>query len=102
MAKEDFSLIWNRITTHAGRPFITDKGREFRYSIEGGGIRLSNPDAWISRGALEDAARAMPCAVFSKLPAHCKPRNCVWAILHDTRIAIPEWLELEEPTRRRR
>ncbi|MGH8018619.1 MAG: hypothetical protein ACREIA_10055 [Opitutaceae bacterium] len=91
--KPSFAEVWARLLRHAERPFMTDGGHEFTYHVEGEALRLSLRDALLARAALERAWAAMPCAAVD-LPAVCKPRAYVWALLHDTRIAgtthVPE------------
>lgn len=93
MTKPDFADVWARLVRYAERPFVTDGGHEFTYHVEGEALRLSLRDALLTRAALEKAWAAMPCAAV-ELPAECKPRAYVWALLHDTRIAgtthVPE------------
>jgi hypothetical protein len=84
--KPSFAEIWSRLLRCAERPFLTDGGHEFSYHVEGEALRLSLRDALLARAALENAWAAMPCAAVA-LPAACKPRAYVWALLHDTRIA---------------
>jgi len=85
MTKPNFSDVWARLAAHAGRPFLTEGGREFSYAVEGDALRLSHGDAVLPRATLALAWAAMPCAA-EALPSECKPRAYVWALLHDTRI----------------
>ncbi|MGH8016812.1 MAG: hypothetical protein ACREIA_00735 [Opitutaceae bacterium] len=85
MTKPQFSDVWARLAAHAGRPFLTEGGREFSCAIEGDALRLSHGDALLTRALLARAWSAMPCAA-AALPAECKPRGYIWALLHDTRI----------------
>jgi len=91
---QSFEAVWNRIVTHAGRPFVTDDGREFHYEIEPGDqVRFS---CWrktpATRESLAQAWEKMPCDAYQKLPAQCAPRKFIWTILKDTRISqrLPE------------
>jgi len=89
-----FEPVWQRIVAYAGKPFVTDEGREFHYEIEPGDqVRFS---CWrktpATRQRLAEAWAKMPCEPYQKLPAQCAPRKYVWTILHDTRISqrLPE------------
>ncbi len=86
MTKTPFVELWARLAAHADRPFLTDGGHEFSYRLEGGALRLSHRDALLSRALLETAWAAMPCPA-AELPAECRPKGYVWALLHDTRVA---------------
>ncbi|MGH8021612.1 MAG: hypothetical protein ACREIA_25680 [Opitutaceae bacterium] len=86
MTKPQFSDVWARLLTHAGRPFLTEGGKEFSYVVEGDALRLSHGDAVLTRASLALAWTAMPCAAREGLPKECQPRGYVWALLHDTRI----------------
>ena len=86
MTKPTFPDVWMRLLAHAGRPFLTDGGKEFSYAVEGDdALRLSHGDALLTRACLALAWAAMPCVDRNGLPKACQPRGYVWALLHDTR-----------------
>lgn len=88
-----FENAWQRIVAHAGKPFVTDTGHEFHYTVEDdGSLLLSSWKTTVPQDLLGQVWEAMPCGDYRQLPRQCKPRNFLWAILHDTRILgmVPE------------
>jgi len=97
MPGNDIASLWARVVEHAGKPFLTDKGRELFYEVDGDAVLPSRIDRRpVPREAFERALAAMPCEDASKLPLE---RGCgysrvvLFTILVDTRIWLRERFE---------
>jgi len=85
---ESFDVVWQRICDCQQQPFVNDRGVEFNYQIDGENrLLFSSWKQLVGREFLQEAWTAMPCADYKGLPRHCKPRELIWAVLHDTRIS---------------
>lgn len=90
----DTDVIWNRIRSHAGEPFLTKTGLPFVYAVPGNFIRVTRGESEIerslSRTNFVKAITAMPVDG----PGGIKDRQgsaYTWAILMDRRIRRTDW-----------
>ena len=86
----DFDAIWARIKRHEGETFTQIRGGEFRYAIEGSGIRPDRTNQVISKKHLKEASGLLPLG--DTLPVqHLRGPSYIYALLMDARIRRSEW-----------
>jgi len=99
MPGNDIASLWARVVEHAGKPFLTDKGRELFYEVDGDAVLPSRIDRRpVPKEAFERALAAMPCADAGEIPAERGySRVVLFTILNDTRIWLrPRFAEFEK------
>ncbi len=82
---DEFPTIWAKVQEHAGEPFTTVTGKEFRYAARKGGVEMLTTKRVLPRSAFVEAVARMPVSGPGALQDLQGP-SYLYAILTDPRV----------------
>ncbi len=89
--KDEFSIIWGRITSNEGQNFKTRSGLIFTYRTDNEGLRTSRTNYLLARSDFQKAYEILPIESPTEIKELVRGSSYIWAILHDSRISRGKW-----------